>query len=140
MNDTENAKNDNKPSNDYELEWQSTKHEETITISKSYFEHLLNCLANQRFIGELPPNGDAMALEQSEYAKIQTENQNVINKAWSEGMFLLCLDRKMRDAYKEMVEKYCEVWNKNLTFINDCMADDTKNILMMRIFLLNGIN
>ena len=34
----------------------------TIKIEEDFYEHLLNCLANQKFIGEAPPNGDALAM------------------------------------------------------------------------------
>lgn len=56
----------------------------TITMSRDYFEHLLNCLANQKYIGDI--NADAT---ECDYKKIQKENQSVIDKAWRDGMDLL---------------------------------------------------
>jgi len=50
-----------------------------ISISEDSFEHLLNCLDNQKFVGESPPNGDALSLGRSEYQRIQDENQAVID-------------------------------------------------------------
>jgi hypothetical protein len=100
-----------KPS--YNLEWQNSQCEDTITISKSYFEHLLNCLANQKFIDELSID-------------MQKENQGVIDRAWQEGMFIMSLDVQIKDTYKQMVEKYVEVWNKAIPFIKECISDDSK--------------
>lgn len=60
-----------------------------ISIDVEFFEHLLNCLANQKFIGEPPPCGDAMALSKDEYNTIQKENQAKIDEAWNKGMTLL---------------------------------------------------
>ena len=50
-----------------------------IFISESSFEHLLNCLANQKFIGEPPPNGDAAALGAARYKSVQEEMQQSID-------------------------------------------------------------
>jgi hypothetical protein len=119
------SKSDSKP-DDFKLEWQSTNYKDTITVSKSYFEHLLSCLANQKFIGESPPNADALELDRSEYENIQIENQNVIDKAWRNGMFMLCLEHKMEEAYKEIHKKYCAFWNSHIDFINNLMAEDKK--------------
>jgi hypothetical protein len=63
--------------------------EDTITIEKAFLDHLLSCLANQKFINESPPNGDAAAMEPSEYQRIQRENQRVIDAAFEKGMDLL---------------------------------------------------
>ena len=60
-----------------------------IMIEESYFEHLLTCLANQKFIGEQPPNGDALAMGKSEYENIQAEHQKIIDEAWRKGMDIL---------------------------------------------------
>lgn len=110
----------------YRFDWQSSKDKDTITITKNFFEHLLNCLANQKFIGELPPNADALSLGKTEYENIQIENQNIINDAWSKGMFILCLDSKMEQTYKNMFVKYCEIWNKSLPYINSEIINDAK--------------
>ena len=60
-----------------------------IEIEEDFFEHLLNCLANQKFIGEAPPNGDAMAMGQESYEELHECNQAIIDKAWNKGMSLL---------------------------------------------------
>jgi len=62
---------------------------EMISIDVDFFEHLLNCLANQKFIGEPPPCGDAMALGKNKYNAIQKENQRIIDEAWNKGMEIL---------------------------------------------------
>lgn len=110
---------------DYLLEWQLNK--DTITISKSFFEHLLNCLANQKFIGELPPNLDALELGKSEYNNIQIENQKEIDRAYCKGRFILSLEYQMTKVYAEMVEKYCEIWNLHIPIIMDYISHDIKN-------------
>lgn len=50
-----------------------------IIISEDSFEHLLSCLDNQKFVGESPPNGDALAMGEKEYNKVQDENQACID-------------------------------------------------------------
>jgi len=60
-----------------------------MEIDIEFFEHLLNCLANQKFIGEPPPCGDAMALGKKKYDAIQKANQKTIDKAWRKGMEIL---------------------------------------------------
>lgn len=44
-----------------------------VIISEDSLEHLLNCLDNQKFMGESPP--DAMDMELSEFQKIHQDNQ-----------------------------------------------------------------
>ncbi len=61
----------------------------TIKIDTDFFEHLLNCLANQKFIGEAPPNGDALAMGQEAYEELHESNQEIIDKAWNKGMAIL---------------------------------------------------
>lgn len=53
-----------------------------IRVHRDDLEYLLMCLANQKFINELPPNGDAMALGKSEYDRIQQENQECIDSCY----------------------------------------------------------
>lgn len=59
---------------------------ETITIEKDYFEHLLACLANQKFINQVP-NGDALVTD--DFRSINAENQRIIDEAYRKGMELL---------------------------------------------------
>ncbi|KKM02942.1 hypothetical protein LCGC14_1779400 [marine sediment metagenome] len=48
---------------------------QTITIPFDFFEHLLNCLANQKYIHlDHLPNG------------VEEINQEIIDLAWSDGM------------------------------------------------------
>lgn len=52
-----------------------------ITMDRDYFEHLLNCLANQKYVHQI--NADAT---ECDYKTIQKKNQKVIDKAWRDGM------------------------------------------------------
>jgi hypothetical protein len=97
----------------YDREWQNGKYQDTITISKSYLENLLNCLTNQKYIRELFPENKE---------KIQED----IDATWKKGMFIIDLQSKMELTYKTMFEKYCEVWNKELLFLENCLTDDSK--------------
>lgn len=49
---------------------------EIIEIPTSFFEHLLNCLANQKFIDELDDPSRKV-------------NQKIIDDAWNDGMAIL---------------------------------------------------
>ena len=53
---------------------QATKNDGVIHITEDSFEHLLNCIDNQKFIHEI--NADALT---TDYAKIQQENQDCID-------------------------------------------------------------
>lgn len=55
-----------------------------IKIESSFFEHLLLCLANQKFIKAV--NADATTCD---YKKIQIKNQKIIDKAYKKGMDIL---------------------------------------------------
>lgn len=53
-----------------------------IVISEDSFEHLLSCLDNQKFVGESPPNGDAMEMFMNDpdgYKQIHINNQKAID-------------------------------------------------------------
>ncbi len=56
----------------------------TITLQQNYFEHLLNCLANQKFIRDI--NADGLNCD---YKKIQKKNQKIIDKAYNDGRKML---------------------------------------------------
>ena len=60
-----------------------------IEMEEEFFEHLLHCMANQKFIGEAPPNGDALEMGQESYEELQEGNQAIIDKAWNKGMTIL---------------------------------------------------
>lgn len=63
--------------------------QETIEVRTDFFEHLLNCLANQKYIGEAPPNGDALAMGEETFNELQDANQQTIDDAWNDGMAIL---------------------------------------------------
>lgn len=101
-----------------------TKIDEKIAIDKNYFEHLLNCLANQKFIGEAPPCGDAMAMDKNDYLNVQRENQKIIDKAWNRGMFILNLENIKDKNCEKMVNAYIIYWNSNAQkYLEDCNKD-----------------
>lgn len=60
-----------------------------ITIGRDYFEHLLACLANQKFIDQTPINGEMLDSGKHERRKVQIEHQATIDKAWKDGMDML---------------------------------------------------
>lgn len=50
-----------------------------IVITEDSFEMLLACLDNQKFIDELPQNGDSISVGEREFYKTQQDMQNVID-------------------------------------------------------------
>lgn len=52
----------------------ATKADGMVSISEDSFEHLLNCLDNQKFIREI--NADALTCD---YKKVQQETQQAID-------------------------------------------------------------
>jgi len=50
-----------------------------IIISEDSFEMVLACLDNQKFVGELPINGDSISVGENEYFKTQKDIQDVID-------------------------------------------------------------
>jgi len=70
-----------------------------ISLSLDSWEHVMNCLANQKFVGEAPPCGDAMAMDPENYRKVQEETQAVIDECWTQGMeFLGVVSREAKMA------------------------------------------
>ena len=57
----------------------ATKKDGNIIISEEEFDHLLNCLDNQKFVGEGPCCGDAADMTKEDYEKVQNENQEAID-------------------------------------------------------------
>lgn len=108
----------------YDQEWQ--RNDGTITINKNYFEHLLNCLCNQKYIGEAPANGDAMAMEESDYRKVQREGQEAIDKAWKQGMFIMSLPYHQNIELQKTKDNYVEFWNKSVDTIIEHRDSDIK--------------
>ncbi len=108
----------------YDNEWQ--RNDGTITIKKDFFEHLLNCLANQKFIDEPPSNGDAIAMEEEEYNKVQREGQEAIDKAWRQGMFIMSLEYKMNEEYQKKIHAHVDLWNESIPEIMKNRDDDIR--------------
>lgn len=50
-----------------------------IVISEDSFEMILACLDNQKFVGELPQNGDSLSVGEDKYWKGQQDIQNTID-------------------------------------------------------------
>ncbi len=69
------------------LETDTSNIVKTIEIEKDFFEHLLNCLANQKYIHEV--NADGATDETINVNEIQKEHQAVIDRAYNKGMDLL---------------------------------------------------
>jgi hypothetical protein len=51
-----------------------------IVISEDSFEMLLNCLDNQKFVGEQPQNGDSISVGKEAYWKGQQDIQDTIDQ------------------------------------------------------------
>lgn len=58
---------------------EAMKRNMVIWITEDSFEHLLSCLDNQKFVGEAPPNGDALAMGEEAYNETQIEIQEAID-------------------------------------------------------------
>ncbi len=58
---------------------EAIKRDGWIIITEDSFEHLLSCLDNQKFVGEAPPNGDALAMGEEAYNNTQKEIQEAID-------------------------------------------------------------
>ncbi len=70
----------------------ATKKDGFVIVSENSFEHLLNCLDNQKFIREI--NADATTCD---YKKVQEENQKAIDDFNSQCRRLLNKDRSMSE-------------------------------------------
>ncbi len=58
---------------------EARKKDGNVVISEGSFEHLLSCLDNQKFVGELPQNGDSISVGKDKYYKVQNEIQQAID-------------------------------------------------------------
>jgi 1,2-phenylacetyl-CoA epoxidase catalytic subunit len=67
----------------------------TITLNRDYFEHLLSCLANQKFIHDV--NADGLSEGEEKVRQQQAEMQRVIDVAWREGMDMLYKSEKAEE-------------------------------------------
>lgn len=59
----------------------------TITLEVDFFDHLLNCMANQKYIHNM--SADALGESGKEIRKIQEDNQRVIDEAYHKARELL---------------------------------------------------
>jgi len=87
-----------------------------IVLDKNFFEHLLNCMANQRFIASLSE-------EEKEV------NQSIIDKAWNKGMFILNLDgckKRLQDGLLDRAQVY---WNSRIKDIQVFIEEESKDVL-----------
>jgi hypothetical protein len=57
-----------------------------VLIDRDYLEHLLACLANQKFINSI--NADALS-DDTDIDVIRLQSQRIIDQAWCKGMDLL---------------------------------------------------
>lgn len=53
-----------------------------ITLPVEDFEQLLAALANQKFVGEAPPNGDALDMGKEKYDATQKSTQELIDEIY----------------------------------------------------------
>ena len=60
-----------------------------ITLDRDFFEHLLNCLANQKFITEVTGSRDCLVKGEKLCKKEKEINQDIIDIAWNKGMFII---------------------------------------------------
>jgi hypothetical protein len=60
-----------------------------VIMGKDDFEYILLCLCNQKFVGEPPQCGDAMAMSKKAYDKSQNEMQETIDNVYDQCMNFL---------------------------------------------------
>ncbi len=60
-----------------------------IIIHKDSFELILTALATQKFVGEAPPNGDAMAMGKKKYNTTQKKIQKDIDNIYQQAIDIL---------------------------------------------------
>lgn len=73
----------------------------TITLDRDEYEHLLNCLANQKFIHEV--NADGLSEGEEKVKQMQSEAQQAIDTAWRKGMDLLHDTQERKDMANNRV-------------------------------------
>jgi hypothetical protein len=79
-----------------------------ISVPVDLFEHLLNCLANQKFINDI--NADALS-DDTDYRQVQRETQNAIDRTWLKGMDMLHSYHRNRMTEAVTVEELTVVPN-----------------------------
>ena len=81
-----------------------------IEIDADFFEHLLNCMANQKYLGsQLPEEAD--------------KNQKVIDEAWRKGMDILNPIKKKLGLVEEILNKFNEKLNNDFPIIAKKIKD-----------------
>ena len=68
---------------------------DNVVISQQSFNYLLACLANQKYVGELPINGDSIADGKESYDATQREIQESIDNFYHQCMDLLISDNPL---------------------------------------------
>lgn len=63
------------------LNVRSSQMSKQIKVDEGLFEHILNCIANQKYIGEMTK-------------EVQKEWRETIDKAWNDGMAILSKARR----------------------------------------------
>lgn len=76
----------------------------TITLPERDFEHLLACLANQKFIHDVNADGISMGIKK--VRSIQQENQACIDKAYHKEMKRLINNRPKQSDKIEYAKNY----------------------------------
>jgi len=84
-----------------------------IKVKVDFLEHLLNCLANQKYMHE-------------QAADTAGENQKVIDEAWQTGMDMIDPIIKKNNISKYALQKFDEKWEQDLKFISIDIKDDDK--------------
>ncbi len=82
----------------------------TIEIDAEFFEHLLNCMANQKYIGSQLPEKAA-------------EKQKIIDEAWRKGMDILNPIVKTKDKAEDALKKFNKKLHKDLPLITKKIKD-----------------
>lgn len=71
----------------------------TITIDREFLDHLLNCLATQKFLYDV--NADGLSEGEEKVKQMQSEAQQAIDTAWREGMDMLYKHTKDEERNNE---------------------------------------
>lgn len=89
--------------------WYARETKDTLAVSAAYFEHLLACLANQKFIHDV--NADGVASGEDSVKAKQREIQGAIDEAYRYGHDLLQKHCVVRDALPKEREHVSPIVN-----------------------------
>ncbi len=78
---------------------------DNVVVHKDDFEHILLCLCSQKFVGEAPPCGDAMAMGKKDYDKTQQGMQEVIDNCYDQCMNFIHDSKTLNARQKAFVKK-----------------------------------